>query len=150
MKNLFQYFEGALSLFLPEAALTKDRMIKARICRIDEHLLSEECLNHLAINVEFNHVLDNFAVRHIMMKHSNEKETLRGQLLVELDDFLLLQELLTTYDSVDTDFRQGRDVLMYQKAFPEFIGYYVEEIRYGRKELAGVTFYKRKRQAHRR
>ena len=145
MKNLFQYYEGSLSSFLPEAAITKDRLLKIIICPISERLLTEKSLHHLLLDTEFNHVLDNFAIRHILMKHSNEKEVLRGQILVVLEDFLLLQELLTACDSVNVAVRQGRDVLIYQKSFPDFVGCYVEEIRCGRKELAGVTFYKKKK-----
>ena len=51
------------------------------------------------IDSSFNHVLDNFAVTHIFNKHANEKEVQRGQIMVEISDFLLIPDILANYDS---------------------------------------------------
>ena len=142
MKNLFNYYEGSLSSFLTEAVAIKDHLVKIVISPVDSGLLS---MLLPELDAEFIHVLDNYAIRHIMMKHANEKEVLRGQILVALDDFLLLAEILSSYDSVSVEIRQGRKILKYQKEYPTFICCYVEEIRAGRKELAAVTFYKKRK-----
>ncbi len=87
--------------FLTYAKKIKDnRLVKVRLASVES----------------FHHVLDNFAVKHIITKHSNDKEVLRGQIKIT-----------------------------YTKTYEDCLYTYVEEIRKGRRELAGVTFYKRKR-----
>ena len=94
----------------------------------------------------FHHVLDNFAVNHIIAKHANDKEALRGQIKIEVSDFLLIPDIVFHFDSCLIDSpRPGRTLITYTKAYLDIEYCYVEEIRKGRRELAGVTFYKRKR-----
>lgn len=94
----------------------------------------------------FNHVLDNFAVAHIFNKHANEKEVQRGQIMVEISDLLLIPDILANHDSCDILSQStGRTLISYSKQYEDCIRFYVEEERKGRRELAGVTFYKRKK-----
>ena len=94
----------------------------------------------------FYHVLDNFAVRHIIAKHANEKEELRGQIKIEESDFLLIPDIVIHFDScLIQSPRPGRTLITYTKEYKDIEYCYVEEIRKGRRELAGVTYYKRKR-----
>ena len=146
MKDLlFRYSELPLAGFLTEAARTKDRLIKYRLSPITERLMSDLKDKGIFVSPSFNHVLDNYAIRHILMKHANEKEILRGQILVQLEDFLLLPEIVSSYDQISLESRDGKTILAYCKSFADSTDYYFEELRSGRLELAAVTFYKRKR-----
>lgn len=131
MSSLFVYFEGSLEDFLSQIQEIKDnRLVKIRLASVES----------------FYHVLDNFAVNHIIAKHSNDKEVLRGQIKIEESDFLLIPEIVTSFDScVIQSPRPGRTLITYTKVYQEREYCYVEEIRKGRHELAGVTIYIRKR-----
>ena len=122
MSNLFSYFEGSMEDFLTYISEIKDNhLVKIRLAPVEP----------------FHHVLDNFAVNHIIAKHANDKEALRGQIKIEVSDFLLIPDIVFHFDSCLIDSpRPGRTLIEYC---------YVQEIRKGRRELAGVTFYKRKR-----
>ena len=133
MKGLFSYYVGSLHDFIT-------------------HIKESTGNNLIKIKLEANpsdsfcHVLDSFAVKHIYAKHSNEKEAMRGQITLEDSDFLLIPDILNNPDTCETiSDPKGRKLLVYSKAFPDCIRFYVEEERNGRHELAGVTYYKRKR-----
>ena len=133
MSELFSYFEGNLQDFLC--------YIRANI----DNTLVKVKLEAFAPD-SFIHVLDCFAVRHILTKHSNEKEVQRGQIIITESDFMLIPEILDSYDSCETTIDpKGRKLLLYTKEYQDCTRFYVEEIRKGRHELAGVTYYKRKR-----
>ena len=131
MGTLFSYFDGSLEDFLIYISEIKDnRLVKVKLGFVES----------------FCHVLDNFAVKHIITKHSNEKEVLRGQLKIQDSDFLLIPDIVSHFDScLIQSPRPGRTLLTYSKQYEDCLYTYVEEIRKGRRELAGVTFYKRKR-----
>ena len=58
MSTLFSYFEGCLEDFLTYIKEINDnRLVKIRLASVES----------------FYHVLDNFAVQHIVTKHSNDK-----------------------------------------------------------------------------
>lgn len=72
MSNSFSYFEGSLEDFLAYIKEIKDnRLVKVRLASVES----------------FYHVLDNFAVNHIITKHANDKEVLRGQIKIQGSDF---------------------------------------------------------------
>ncbi|MBO4635233.1 MAG: hypothetical protein J5669_07660 [Bacteroidales bacterium] len=131
MGTLFSYFDGSLEDFLIYIKETQDnRLVKIRLGSVES----------------FRHVLDNFAVNHIISKHSNEKEVLRGQLKIQDSDFLLIPDIVTHFDScIIQSPTPGRTLITYNKAYEDCDYFYIEEIRKGRCELAGVTYYKRKR-----
>ncbi len=136
MDVLFKYYAGSLEDFISEAR-----------CKGDNHLvkirLAPSSLQEYPL---YWHVLDNFAVKHIFMKHANEKEVLRGQIIMEEEDFLFLPDILSNYDNRHIDTLPGRRTLIqYSKDYPDCTRIYVEEVRRGRYELAGVTYYKQKR-----
>ena len=145
MSDLFKYETAPLSNFLQDAEETKDHLIKTIIRGVDQRLAELLTAEGLAFGADFRHVLDNYAVRHIMMKHSNEKEALRGQIQIHLNDFLLLPDILMKYDSVSTLHRNGKMILLYEKRYPNFVCHLIEEVRPGRKEISTVTFYKTKK-----
>ena len=142
MSDLFTYYCGSLAEFLRDVKGIQDnRLIKIILAPVSLE----------SIDSSFNHVLDNFAVMHIIKKHANEKEELRGQILVETTDLLLIPDILANYDTCDIQIQPtGRTLICYSKQYPECTRYYVEEVRKGRRELAGVTLYKRKKETHRR
>lgn len=145
MGELFSYFEGDLEIFLNYVKALKDNhLVKIKLASASE-------IGGLEIDGTFNHVLDNFAVKHITSKHSNKKEELRGQIVIQRSDFLLIPEIITSFDScIIQSQRTDKTTITYSKSYPigEYI--YIEEIRKGRRELAGVTLYIRKKETHRR
>ena len=131
MNVMFSYFDGSLQDFLAYINENKDnRLVKIRLAKVES----------------FYHVLDNFAVNHIITNHSNDNETLRGQVKILKSDFLLIPDILSHFDScvINTP-RPDRTIITYSKTYQDCNYVYVEEIRKGRRELAGVTYYKRKR-----
>ena len=133
MGGLFSYYEGCLSDFLAHIKQTNDNsLVKIKL--------------EARAPGSFRHVLDSYAVKHIFTKHSNEKEILHGQIVIEESDFLLITDILNNYDTRETVTGQnGRTLYIYSKTYTDCKRYYVEEVRKGRYELAGVTYYKRKR-----
>ena len=89
--------------------------------------------------------MDNYAIRHIINKHSNEKELLRGQETVQLNDLLRIPDILRTYNTVKLEQRNNKTMVIYEKVYDDHICHLVEEVREGRKEQAVVTFYKTKK-----
>lgn len=140
MSTLFSYFEGNLEEYLTYIKEVKDnRLVKIR-------LAPASALKDIGVDDSFYHVLDNFAVTHILAKHANPKEVLRGQLIIEEADFLFIPDIILNFDSYETITpRDGRDLILFTKNYPDCKRVYVEEIRKGRHELAGVTYYKQKR-----
>lgn len=136
MKNLFTYYSGSLDEFISAA-----RSIR------DNHLIKIQLApSSLPEYLGYSHVLDNFAVKHIFMKHANEKEVSRGQIKITTEDFLLLNDLLFNYDEcLTTILPGGRTIIQYSKTYQDCTRIYIEEVRKGRLELAGVTYYKQKR-----
>ena len=137
MNDLFTYYSGSLIDFLREVQGNRSN-------RLMKIVLSPASSN--MIDSSFNHVLDNFAVKHIFNKHANEKEVQRGQIMVEISDFLLIPDILANYDSCTIlSHPTGRKLILYSKLYEDCIRFYVEEERKGRRELAGVTLYKKKK-----
>lgn len=131
MGTLFSYYDGSLEDYLNYIkAIDDNHLVKLKLAPVGS----------------FCHVLDNFAVNHIMNKHSNEKEVLQGQIPIGEYDFQFIPEILSQFDS-RTVIRpnEQRRLIIYTKIYPEYERVYIEEIRKGRCELAGVTYYKRKR-----
>lgn len=131
MSNSFSYFDGSLQDFINHISDIKDnRLVKIKLASVGS----------------FCHVLDNFAVNHILNKHANEKEVLRGQIIIQNSDFELIPEIVAHFDSRSViKPTEKRRLILYSKTYPDCEHVYIEEIRKGRHELAGVTYYKRKR-----
>ena len=147
MKDLlFRYSELPLAGFLAEAAQTKDRLIKCRICPVSAELVLRLEGMPQSIDPEYRHVMDNFSYHHIRARHSGKREILRGQIPITDNDFIRIPEIIARYDSLVLSTNKiGNDVLLYRRMFDDGILYLAEEIRRGRKELAICTLYKRKR-----
>ena len=142
MSDLFAYYEGTLTEFLLDAIEERGRLVKIVIQYADRELVASLAGAFPVLGADFKHVLDNYAVRHTMMKHASEKEESRGQVRVELDDFLMLPEILAEYDAITLTSRNGKQIIIFEKYYENYTCHLVEEIRKGRKELAVITFYK--------
>ena len=141
MSELFLYYEGALDAFLKDAIQEKEKLMKIVL----GNELSVVHEDSFIIGDNYLHVVDNYAIRHIINKHSNEKELLRGQETVQLNDLLRIPDILRTYNTVKLEQRNNKTMVIYEKAYDDHICHLVEEVREGRKELAVVTFYKTKK-----
>ena len=124
---MFSYFDGSLEDYLHYIKDVNDnRLVKIKLCPATK-------MEDIGIDTSFHHVIDNFAVTHIVTKHSNEKETLRGQMLIDESDFHLISDIVSNYNSISVEKpRDGRTLIIYSKQYQECERFYVEEIRKGR------------------
>ncbi|MGO9370691.1 MAG: hypothetical protein ACLQBD_01165 [Syntrophobacteraceae bacterium] len=91
----------------------------------------------------YKHVLDNYAIRHILKRHGNaETEATRGQLPVTREDLAAIPEIIASPDDVAYMGKNshGLDVIRYEKRINGKT-YYFEEVRSGKRELAADTMY---------
>ena len=147
MKKGFAYYEGPLESFVELAINTQGTLIKRIIADVNDRLVEELCVHGIAIDMSYNHTIDNNAIRHIMKCHGIEEEALRGQIPVDKADLLTIPEVLSSYDSLSAlKNRRGQDVIVFSKLFENSVCFYVEEVRLGRHELAAITLYKRKKE----
>ena len=87
---------------------------------------------------DYKHIIDNYAILHIIKNHGDAvKEKRRNQLPVTIDYFKKIKSIISNPDNVYYDGKNkiGRDVIVYEKKFNDTV-IYVEEIRTGRKQLA--------------
>ena len=110
MSTLFSYFEGNLEEFLTYIHEIKDnRLVKIR-------LAPATALGDIGIDDSFYHVLDNFAVKHILHRHGGNREFLRGQIPINYSDLLCIHEIFENYDSRTTGkSKNGNPVLIFTK-----------------------------------
>ena len=140
MGTLFSYFEGNLEEFLTYIHEIKDnRLVKIR-------LAPATALEDIGIDDSYFHVLDNFAVNHILHRHGGKREFLRGQIPISDRDLLRIPGILVNYDSRTSGLcRNGNPAVIYTKDIEDQTYTLIEEIRKGHSELAASTLYKRKK-----
>lgn len=110
MSDLFIYYEGELNVFIAEALVTKDTLLKRVISAASERLIYD--LQDLGVSIDYNwcHTLDNSAIRHTIKSHGGPKEYLRGQFPVSVEDLLLIPDILESYDTLSTEKnKRGQD-----------------------------------------
>ena len=136
MDVLFKYFSGSLEEFLTQAR-----------CPGDNHLIKLRLApSALPEYSGYWHVLDNFAVNHIMHRHSGKRERLRGQEPVTLTDFHQINGIVLNADSVEpVRCKNGNSGYLYTKDINDTTYTLIEEVRSGHSELAVTTLYKRKK-----
>ena len=89
----------------------------------------------------YTHVIDSYAVRHVMAKHSDPvTELKRGLVNVTLNDFNKIPEVLNSFDDVRNGGKSkaGNDVLIYAKRVNGHI-IYIEEVR-GKKLKEAILY----------
>ena len=131
MSNSFSFFDGSLQDFINHISEIKDnRLVKVILGSVES----------------FCHVLDNFAVNHIMHRHGGKREFLRGQIPVTASDLLLIPLIFSTYDSRSLGkCNNGNPAIIYTKDIDDITYTLIEEVRTGHLELATSTLYKRKK-----
>lgn len=95
---------------------------------------------------DYRHIIDGFAVRHILKQHGNEgAEARRGQMAVTEADILSIQKVISEPDAVAFGHktRLGRDAVIYAKVMPDNTAVMVEELRTKRGEAAVNTMWKK-------
>ena len=93
----------------------------------------------------FRHTIDNYFVKHAFKGHGNKKqESQRGQVAVEEKDIKNLTDIFENPDFIIYGAKNNikNDIIIFVKNYSEYSTLFVEEIRKGRKELAGNTIYK--------
>ena len=136
MDALFKYYAGSMEDFITQARCRGDnRLIKIRLVP-----------STLQEYPDYWHVLDNFAVKHIIHRHSGDRERLRGQEPVTFTDFFLILQIVLNADSMQlTICTNGNQGIIYTKTISEETYILIEEVRTGHSELAVTTLYKRKK-----
>lgn len=145
MSGLFSYFDGSLQDFLSYIKQIKDNsLVKIRLAPVTPEFLKS--LSSTQVTSSFNHVLDNFSVKHIQHRHGGKREYLRGQIPVTFDDFNYIEIIVSKYDSIsEGQCSNGNKAIIYTKVIDEVAYTLVEEVRPGHSELAINTLYKRKK-----
>ena len=107
-------------------------------------VLAENALLHGYDIRGYKHTLDNYFVQHVMKQHGNQKaETARGNIAITEDDIRRIPDILSAPDFIvyGSTARTGNKAITFIKAEAGST-VFVEEIRTGRKKLAGQTIYK--------
>ena len=136
MSTLFEYYLGSLEEFISQArVIGENRLMKTRLVP-----------SSLPEYPDYWHVLDNFAVKHIMHRHSGKRERLRGQEPVTCQDLLRISDIVLNADTIDpVQCKNGNPGLIYTKSIADEIYVLIEEVRRGHLELATTTMYKKKK-----
>lgn len=136
MDAQFKYYEGSMEDFIAQAGNKGDNhLIKIR--------LAPSALQDFP---GYWHVLDNFAVRHIMHRHSGRRERLRGQEPITLTDYFQILQIVLHPGSVKTTIcKNGNQGMIYTTDISDETYILIEEVRTGHSELAVTTLYKRKK-----
>jgi len=96
----------------------------------------------------FKHLLDADGLRHIHKQHGGNTEAPRGQVTIVKQDVLDLRLVMTDPDTLTPadKSRTGLTRIEAAKVISGHTLYYVLEVRTGRRRLAPVTLYKRRKQ----
>lgn len=98
--------------------------------------------------VEFEHVLDNYGIRHALNQHGNAAiEAVRGQRAITPYDFTLVPAIIADADEViDAGLTSYSSVpvLLFVKRIGSEVYYYAAEVRNGRRQLATLSMWIRK------
>ncbi|MCH5234455.1 MAG: hypothetical protein J1E16_04115 [Muribaculaceae bacterium] len=142
--NQFQYFTEPLNRLISIAKEKTQSLVKKIISPVSSRLQADLLIRGIDIDNTYKHVIDNYAINHALKKHGGETERKRGQIPLEDKDFEKVEEVVANYDSITIDRNGSKEIIKYQKTYPDGTTYYIEEVRSGRKELAMVTMYKHK------
>ena len=143
--SLFQYFTGTLSELIAQAKQSSQGLIKKVIAPISSRLKDDLNDQGLQVDNNYNHVIDNNAIRHTLKKHSGKNEGKRGQIPITDADFENIRDVVEHYDGVEVvPGNTSAQRIIYHKAYQDGTVIFVEEQRVGRKELAAVTMWKKR------
>lgn len=143
--NLFNYFTGSLSDLIEQAKKSAGKLIKKIVAPVSDRLRNDLEIKGVSITSDYNHVIDNNAIRHTLKQHGGNSEIKRGQVPVNDSDFDKISDIVENYDDIKVENGKRGDVnIIYSKTFNDGTTIFVEEKRDKRKELAAVTMWKMK------
>lgn len=143
--NLFNYFTGSLSELIEQAKKSAGKLIKKIVAPVSDRLRNDLEIKGVSITSDYNHVIDNKAIRHTLKQHGGNSEIKRGQVPVNDSDFDKISDIVENYDDIKVEDGKRGDVnIIYSKTFNDGTTIFVEEKRDKRKELAAVTMWKMK------
>lgn len=143
--GLFNYFTGSLSELIEQAKMSAGKLIKKIVAPVSDRLKNDLERNGVSITNEYNHVIDNNAIRHTLKQHGGNSETKRGQVPINDSDFDKISDIVENYDGIKVENGKRGDVnIIYSKTYNDGTTIFVEEKRDKRKELAAVTMWKMK------
>lgn len=143
--NLFNYFTGSLSELIEQAKKSAGKLIKKIVAPVSDRLRNDLEIKGVSITSDYNHVIDNNAIRHTLKQHGGNSEIKRGQVPVNDSDFDKISDIVENYDDIKVEDGKRGDVnIIYSKTFNDGTTIFVEEKRDKRKELAAVTMWKMK------
>ncbi len=89
----------------------------------------------------FFHTLDNYAVRHVSIRHGDpELEAKYGQIAVQPADFLIIPLIVLEYETLEYEFARNKHTLVFKKTIGERQYVYAAEIRSPkRKRICGQS-----------
>ena len=139
---------GVIASIVELAKTVKDRVERAVIAALTPRQKQDFADSGIDVNDNFVHSIENSAILHNQKEHGDPVvEERRGQIAIEESDYALIPDILEDYDTVEKSSnknKQGRDVIIYTKAYPDGTVYYLEEVRENRESLAFQTMYKKK------
>ena len=139
---------GVIAAVVELAKTVKDRVERAIIAALTPRQKQDFAEKGIDVTDNFVHSIENSAILHNQKEHGNPAvEEKRGQIAIEESDYALIPEILEDYDTVEKSpnkNKQGRDVIIYTKMYPDGTVYYLEEVRENRESLAFQTMYKKK------
>lgn len=139
---------GVIATVVELAKTVKDRVERAIIAALTPRQKQDFADKGIDVTDNFVHSIENSAILHNQKEHGNPAiEEKRGQIAIEDSDYALIPEILEDYDTVEKSpnkNKQGRDVIIYTKMYPDGTVYYLEEVRENRESLAFQTMYKKK------
>lgn len=143
--NLFNYFTGSLSDLIEQAKKSAGKLIKKIVAPVSDRLRNDLEIKGVSITSDYNHVIDNNAIRHTLKQHGGNSEIKRGQVPVNDSDFDKISDIVENYDDIKVEDGKRGDVnIIYSKNFNDGTTIFVEEKRDKRKGLAAVTMWKMK------
>lgn len=143
--NLFNYFTGSLSELIEQAKKSAGKLIKKIVAPVSDRLRNDLEIKGVSITSDYNHVIDNNAIRHTLKQHGGNSEIKRGQVPVNDSDFDKISDIVENYDDIKVEDGKRGDVnIIYSKTFNDGTTIFVEEKRDKRKELTAVTMWKMK------
>lgn len=137
-----------ISFIIRIAKNVNDIVCRVVVAGITDRQMKDFIRMNISIDASFIHSIENSAIIHNQKQHGNRfVETSRGQIEVVSSDYYLIPDVLESYDTIEKSphrNKQGKEVIIYSKAYQGFTIYYLEEVRNNRKSLALLTMYKRK------
>ena len=130
---------------IEQAKKSAGKLIKKIVAPVSDRLRNDLEIKGVSITSDYNHVIDNNAIRHTLKQHGGNSEIKRGQVPVNDSDFDKISDIVENYDDIKVEDGKRGDVnIIYSKTFNDGTTIFVEEKRDKRKELAAVTMWKMK------